>query len=92
MALQGMDDLPHVALRHDRRLRQRLRSTGDLFRTIQRTLSGAGDLWKRMAGHKLATRNAEDYFRSVFGGTPAQDESSDDTASVPFSTDVNWKR
>ena len=31
-----------------------------------------------MAGHKMATRNAEDYFRSVFGGAPPRDEDADD--------------
>ena len=77
-ALHRMNDLPHTALRHDRTLRRRLVSTGNLFKAIQRTLSNSADLWKRMAGHKLASRNAEDYFRSVFGGAPPKDEDADD--------------
>jgi phage/plasmid-like protein (TIGR03299 family) len=69
MALHRSDDLPHISLRHDRTLRRRLVATGDLFGSIQRTLGNAAHLWQRMAGHKLAVRNAEHYFRSVFGGT-----------------------
>jgi len=88
MALQRVDDLLHVALRHDRTLRRRLVSTGDLFGAIQRTLANAADLWKRMAGHKLATRNAEDYFRSVFGGTPPDEENVDDMDGTQLPPDL----
>jgi phage/plasmid-like protein (TIGR03299 family) len=87
MALHRADDLPHLALRHDRTLRRRLVTTGDLFGRVQRTLANAADLWKQMVGHKLATRNADNYFRSVFGGTPP-DENAEDTDATQLRRDL----
>jgi hypothetical protein len=91
MALRGNEDLPHAALRHDRTLRRRLVTTGDLFARIQKTVSDAADLWKRMATHRLATKNAEDYFRSVFGGTPPRDENADDYDDTELRRDQESK-
>jgi hypothetical protein len=78
MALHRTDVLPHMALRHDRTLRRRLASSGTQFGDVQRTIKSAADLWHRMAGRKMATRNAEEYVRFVFGGSTAKDENTDD--------------
>jgi phage/plasmid-like protein (TIGR03299 family) len=72
MALRGDDNLPHTAIRHDRAMHRRLESAGRLLGDIQWTLSTAKELWTRMAGHRIAKRDAEDYFRSVFGGVSPQ--------------------
>jgi phage/plasmid-like protein (TIGR03299 family) len=58
---------PHLALRHDRYLKRRLESAADTIATIQATLSDVRERWSAMASHQLVARDAERYFRQVFG-------------------------
>lgn len=79
MALVG-HDRRHIALRHDRTLRRRLVESGDLFRQILETKKSAETAWQRMAACRIHRKNAEAYFRAVFGGSP--DTRVDDDADV----------
>src|SRR6266852_3499090 len=56
----------HLAVRHDRRLRQRLSQAHEMLGLVQATVTHAASIWKRMAERALAVSDAERYFRSVF--------------------------
>jgi phage/plasmid-like protein (TIGR03299 family) len=77
-------DRRHVALRHDRTLKRRLAESGTLFQRIRHAVDDTADAWKRMAACRITTKNAEAYFRSVFGGTSGlRDDSEDADAEQP---------
>ncbi len=78
-------DRRHVALRHDRTLKRRLDESGTFFQRVLTTIGDASRSWTRMAGCHIKDKNAEAYFRSVFGGTAnsRNDEEEGDGSEVP---------
>jgi phage/plasmid-like protein (TIGR03299 family) len=78
-------DRRHVALRHDRTLKRRLEESGTFFQRVLKTVDDAARLWSRMAGCHITDKNAEAYFRSVFGGASntRDDEEDSDGSERP---------
>jgi phage/plasmid-like protein (TIGR03299 family) len=89
-------DRRHVALRHDRTLKRRLEDSGMFFQRVLKTVEDASVQWKRMASCPIADKNAEAYFRTVFGGAPDSevDAEDGDGAEMPaaLAVEVNEKR
>lgn len=63
-----------VAIRHDRSLRKRLDDAAVLLGPIQSTLKGAEALWQRMVARSIVEADAQQYFRSAFGGGPEDEQ------------------